>query len=626
MVGAQEDEKEAGPWQPANKKHKQTPLSQLTREELEARVRQLEAHNTQLRNLLTKSQAGGASDTPSVHTKPQKQRQFDFSKHSRRHVALKLCYLGWDYQGFAVQEDSQNTIEAQLFAALLKTRLIESRETSNYHRCGRTDKGVSAFDQVISITLRSKLKKGLGVLGLTQGAEGAVCERMEGQEEKEKEEVVKEDEEEEGDEINYVQLLNRVLPQEIRVLAWCPVPQGFSARFDCCRRTYKYFFPRGGLDLQAMQEAGQHLVGEHDYRNLCKMDVGNGVVNFRRRILAVRVERAKQEDGGGGGDEGRVANVDGEDGGTGGRGGKRRTGRSEDGECGKGNSGGGGGGGKEGGKCDGSSKEENEGREEGKDSGVVGEGREQRKDSGVLGGRNEGGDLRSCSEGRDGYEMCVATIEGQAFLWHQVRAVMAVLFLVGEGKERPDIVATLLDVQTHPRKPQYSLASDFPLSLWSVEFSGVAWRWEEAEVRRVVAQMQGTWAVQAVRATMIGSMLSDLEARYKDLAKARLEKEEKKEEEEQKEEEKEKPGEKKDPVQKKKEGEMKRSEKRKKDEDEEVCEGREVREQVTPLMTGTRTKVYRPLLSRPTCESLEQRVEHYVKRQRLDPGLLQNLT
>lgn len=49
-------------------------------------------------------------------------------------MVLKLCYLGWDYQGFAVQEDSQNTIEAQLFAALLKTRLIESRETSNYHR------------------------------------------------------------------------------------------------------------------------------------------------------------------------------------------------------------------------------------------------------------------------------------------------------------------------------------------------------------------------------------------------------------------------------------------------------------------------------------------------------------
>jgi len=51
-------------------------------------------------------------------------------------------------QGFAVQEDTEKTIEAALFQALLKTRLIESRATSNYHRCGRTDKGVSALSQV----------------------------------------------------------------------------------------------------------------------------------------------------------------------------------------------------------------------------------------------------------------------------------------------------------------------------------------------------------------------------------------------------------------------------------------------------------------------------------------------
>ena len=104
-----------------------------------------------------------------------------------------------------------------------------------------------------------------------------------------------------------------------------------------------------------MSKAGHLLVGEHDYRNLCKMDVANGVVNFKRRIMAVTVERV-----------------------------------------------------------------------------------------------DEGGD-GVCGRGSDGYEMCVATIEGQAFLWHQVRAVMAVLFLVGQGKEEPSVVAELLDVQTHPR-------------------------------------------------------------------------------------------------------------------------------------------------------------------------------
>ena len=33
-----------------------------------------------------------------------------------------------------------------------------------------------------------------------------------------------------------------------------------------------------------MREAGRRLVGERDYRNFCKMDVGNGVVTFFRRI------------------------------------------------------------------------------------------------------------------------------------------------------------------------------------------------------------------------------------------------------------------------------------------------------------------------------------------------------
>lgn len=63
-------------------------------------------------------------------------------------MLLKLYYLGWDYQGFATQEESAKTIEYHLFAALKQTCLIERRENSNYHRCGRTDKGVSAFSQV----------------------------------------------------------------------------------------------------------------------------------------------------------------------------------------------------------------------------------------------------------------------------------------------------------------------------------------------------------------------------------------------------------------------------------------------------------------------------------------------
>lgn len=90
-----------------------------------------------------------AEENRSKQKKRGAERPFDFSVRPRRHVALRLAYLGWQYQGFAVQENTDNTVEARLFEALLKTKLIQDRQTSNYHRCGRTDKGVSAFSQVL---------------------------------------------------------------------------------------------------------------------------------------------------------------------------------------------------------------------------------------------------------------------------------------------------------------------------------------------------------------------------------------------------------------------------------------------------------------------------------------------
>ncbi len=61
---------------------------------------------------------------------------------------------------------------------------------------------------------------------------------------------LKSDEAKSEEEINFAQTLNRVLPAEIRVLAWTPVEEGFSARFNCTQRVYKYFFPKGNLDIE----------------------------------------------------------------------------------------------------------------------------------------------------------------------------------------------------------------------------------------------------------------------------------------------------------------------------------------------------------------------------------------
>lgn len=176
---------------------------------------------------------------------------------------LKFYYLGWDYHGFTVQEDNCNTIEHHLFAALLKSCCIESRESANYHRCGRTDKGVSSFSQVISLDIRSKLAP--------------------------------EDQGNLSNELPYCKMLNRLLPTNIRCVAWCPVASNFSARFDCKYRRYKYFFPRGNLDIDAMNKAAKYVVGDHDFRNICKMDVANGIINFKRTVIDAKVSFVNEQ-------------------------------------------------------------------------------------------------------------------------------------------------------------------------------------------------------------------------------------------------------------------------------------------------------------------------------------------
>lgn len=126
-------------------------------EKLLNRVKELEQEVKRLK----KEQANSIKDS-NIRENPlgsgKAKRTFDFSAHGRRHVALKIAYLGWGYQGFASQENTSNTIEEKLFEALTKTRLVESRQTSNYHRCGRTDKGVSAFGQVRANTLFLKAR------------------------------------------------------------------------------------------------------------------------------------------------------------------------------------------------------------------------------------------------------------------------------------------------------------------------------------------------------------------------------------------------------------------------------------------------------------------------------------
>ncbi|XP_031633123.1 tRNA pseudouridine(38/39) synthase [Contarinia nasturtii] len=422
-------------------------LEKCSKEELINRILQLETHNQQLKNVLKKELNCGDDES-----KITKQKKFDFSNRNTRHVLLKLYYLGWDYQGFATQEESIKTIEHHLFAALKRTCLIESRETSNYHRCGRTDKGVSAFSQVISIDLRSKYPD----------------------EDQMTEDSIK-------NEIRYCDSLNRVLPQDIRVVAWQPLyNREFSSRFDCRERVYRYFFPRSNLNIEAMRKACTYLIGIHDFRNLCKMDVANGVVTFERELRDVRVVEAS----------------------------------------------------------------------------------------------------RKTHDNSSPYDMHYVELIGKAFLWHQVRAIMAILLLVGQEDEKPEIVQELLDIERNPCTPQYSLAADFALNLFDVDMEEYSkctvptgplvtetkqWIYDSHTLGKVIGILQGQWTQLSVKSHMIIEMLNVLEDIYENKLGAN-----------------------------------------------------HIYKYCDALQEGVRSKKYKPLLTRNKCSSLENRIQHYSKKRRID--------
>uniref|UniRef100_A0A2K2AJE0 tRNA pseudouridine synthase n=1 Tax=Populus trichocarpa TaxID=3694 RepID=A0A2K2AJE0_POPTR len=67
-----------------------------------------------------------------------------------------------------------------------------------------------------------------------------------------------------------------------------------------------------------------------------------------------------------------------------------------------------------------------------------------------------------------GHQLCAIKIKGSAFLLHQVCCMVAVLLMIGQGLESPDLIDALLDTRRTPRKPQYLMAPEIPLVLLPV--------------------------------------------------------------------------------------------------------------------------------------------------------------
>ncbi|KAI9016990.1 pseudouridine synthase, partial [Gaertneriomyces semiglobifer] len=282
-----------------------------------------------------------------------KVKRKDPSPHPTRHIALKIAYLGWNYHGLASQiADTVPTIESHLFDALITAKLIESRDTCKLSRCGRTDKGVSAFGQVVALQVRCQYKHASPSNDSHQS------------------------------ELPYATILNRLLPPDIRVLAWSPVSPTFNARFDCSYRLYKYYFPRSNLDIPKMQQAAQKYIGTHDWRNFCKIDPKKPGERYERSVFEADILSVHDDD-----------------------------------------------------------QYENCIAETNNASG------------------NDEGSANS---------FYVFRLRGQSFLWHQVRHMMAILFLIGQSLEPPTLIDDLLNMTLHPNgagRPIYDMSSEIPLVL-----------------------------------------------------------------------------------------------------------------------------------------------------------------
>ncbi|KAH7103661.1 pseudouridine synthase [Auriculariales sp. MPI-PUGE-AT-0066] len=353
-----------------------------TREQLVARLHKLD--------LEEKNRARATKAATRKKFREQVTAEIDFSKAYRRKIAFKFCYDGWDYNGLAIQgeETELPTVEETLLKALYQKRLIDpgaGMAGCDWARCGRTDKGVSAAGQVVSLYVRSNLRSGPGIIPPSAGKYdsdfGDLGELA----------FIDDDASPDSEpppngsldtsrkEFPFVSMLNRALPASIRVLAWAPVTDKFSARHSCRYRHYRYFFsPRTTvgetLNIDLMREAASHLLGEHDFRNYCKLDAAKQITNFRRRI-----------------DRADLSPID--------------------------------------------------------------------------------------PEVQNG--LWVFNLIGTAFLWHQVRHIMAVLFMVGTGAEPLSLVRALLnadgsegtDIATVPCKPEYEMADALPLVLWDCAYS-----------------------------------------------------------------------------------------------------------------------------------------------------------
>lgn len=160
-------------------------------------------------------------------------------------LVVRVGYRGAGFSGYA-EQPGQRTVAGELRQALE----CALRREVQMEVAGRTDAGVHALGQFVSVPLRGEEP------------------RLEGR--------------------RLAASLVALTPDDLSIVALYQAQPGFSARFDALRRHYRYriacgqprpvmgwdhcWWLRGvdGLDLDAMNEGASRLLGEHDFRSFCK--------------------------------------------------------------------------------------------------------------------------------------------------------------------------------------------------------------------------------------------------------------------------------------------------------------------------------------------------------------------
>ncbi|XP_043261982.1 tRNA pseudouridine synthase A [Colletes gigas] len=127
-------------------------------------------------------------------------------KVKRKNFVIMMGYNGRNYFGMQ-RNPNTKTIEEDLFVALLKSNLIAKEQYDDireikFQRAARTDRGVSAVRQIVSLRLPNHANK---------------------------------------------EEINKYLPNEIRVFGIRRVTKGFNSKNQCDARTYRYVIPTFAL-------------------------------------------------------------------------------------------------------------------------------------------------------------------------------------------------------------------------------------------------------------------------------------------------------------------------------------------------------------------------------------------